>query len=63
MLAKQREKCSWPLPYWHRVPSDLQQQFLDEIVEDYLNSHPMDAEGRVHLPMVRLEVEAITGPT
>ena len=55
-------RTTW-MPYWQRVPADLQQQFLDEIVENYLQSHPMDAEGLIHIPMVRLEVEAIAGPT
>ena len=49
------------MPYWQRVPTELQQQFLDEIVEDYLKSHPMNAEGLIHLPMVRLEIEDDSG--
>ena len=55
-------RTTW-MPYWHRVPSDLQQQFLDEIVDEYLKGHPLDANGLVHLPMVRLEIKAITGLT
>jgi len=51
-------RTTW-MPYWHRVPTELQQQFFDEIVDDYLETHSMDAEGRVHLSMVRLEVEAV----
>ena len=54
-------RTTW-MPYWQRVPTELQQQFFDEIVEDYLKNHPMDANGLVHLPMVRLKVEATTGP-
>jgi trans-aconitate 2-methyltransferase len=50
-------RTTW-MPYWQRVPTELQQQFFDEIVEEYLKSRPMDAKGLVHLPMVRLEVEA-----
>jgi hypothetical protein len=48
--------------YWQRVPTDLQQQFFDEIVEGYVKSHPIDSEGLIHVPMVRLQVEAIKGP-
>ena len=51
-------RTTW-MPYWHRVPTELQQQFLDEIVDEYLKTHPMDANGLVHLSMVRLEVEAV----
>jgi len=39
-------RTTW-MPYWHRVPTELQQQFFDEIVDDYLETHSMDAEGRV----------------
>ena len=46
------------MPYLERVPVELRQRFLDEIVEEYLTSHPMDHEGQVHLGMVRLQVEA-----
>jgi trans-aconitate 2-methyltransferase len=54
-------RTTW-MPYWQRVPTDLQQQFFDEIVEGYVKSHPIDSEGLIHLPMVRLQVEATTGP-
>jgi trans-aconitate 2-methyltransferase len=50
-------RTTW-MPYWQRVPSDLQQQFIDEIVDEYLQGHPLDSNGLVHLPMVRLEIEA-----
>jgi hypothetical protein len=50
------------MPYWQRVPADLQQQFFDEIVEGCVKSHPIDFEGLIHVPMVRLQVEAINGP-
>ena len=54
-------RTTW-MPYWQRVPADLQQQFFDEIVEGYMESHPIDSEGLIHVPMVRLQVEAIKGP-
>jgi len=51
-------RTTW-MPYWHRVPAELQQQFLDDIVASYLTVCPTDAEDRlIHLKMVRLEVEA-----
>ncbi len=55
-------RTTW-MPYWQRVPTDLQQQFLDEIVQEYLKSHSMDSDGLIHVPMVRLEIEAIKEPT
>jgi trans-aconitate methyltransferase len=53
-------RTTW-MPYWHRVPTELQQQFFDEIVDEYLKTHPMEANGLAHLSMVRLEVEATAG--
>ncbi len=53
-------RSTW-MPYWERVPADLRQEFFHEVVEGYLNRHPLDAEGIVHIAMVRLEVEATRG--
>jgi len=53
-------RTTW-MPYWQRLPEDLQQPFLAEIVETYVRRHPLDAKGLVHVPMVRLQVEATTG--
>jgi trans-aconitate 2-methyltransferase len=51
-------RTTW-LPYTERVPTDLRSAFIDEIVDRYVASHPPDASGRIHLRMVRLEVEAL----
>lgn len=51
-------RTTW-MPYVQRVPPALQQAFLDEVLTEYLHDHPADANGGVHLNMVRLEVEAI----
>ena len=54
-------RTTW-MPYWHRVPAELQQQFLEDIVDNYVTICPMDTEdGLIHLKMVRLEVEATKG--
>jgi len=45
-------------PYFHRVPDDTQQAFIDEAVTTYISTHPADAGGMVHIAAVRLEVEA-----
>lgn len=47
------------LPYTQRIPVDLREKFIDEIALKYLENHPMDKDGLVHVKMVRLEVEAI----
>lgn len=48
-------RTTW-LPYTERVPPELRPRFIDEIVARYLDRHPPDADGRIHLRMVRLEV-------
>jgi trans-aconitate 2-methyltransferase len=50
-------RTTW-LPYTERVPEGKREQFIELIAKRYLEKAPQDAEGRVHVPMVRLEVEA-----
>jgi trans-aconitate methyltransferase len=50
-------RTTW-LPYTQRLPEALQAKFIEEIAQRYLKRCPPDAEGIVHLDMVRLEVEA-----
>jgi trans-aconitate 2-methyltransferase len=50
-------RTTW-FPYIERVSSDLRGAFVDAAVEEYLLRHPPDADGKVHVTMVRLEVEA-----
>jgi len=63
MVQKGREglaswfKTTW-LPYIERVPEDLRMDFICEVVDRYIQVHPLDDEGNVHVGMVRLEVEA-----
>jgi trans-aconitate 2-methyltransferase len=45
-------------PYTDRLPPELRDAFLSELVETYLAAHPIDALGNTHVKMVRLEVEA-----
>ncbi|UTB32790.1 MAG: methyltransferase domain-containing protein [Methanobacterium sp. ERen5] len=47
------------LPYTQRIPTDLQEKFIDDVANKYLESHPLDKDGMVHVNMVRLEVEAL----
>jgi len=45
--------------YTDRLPTDLRESFLDEIVTEYTASYPVDAKGQTHVNMIRLEVEAV----
>ena len=46
------------MPYQERVEEGRRADLTDALVETYLDRVPLDAEGNVHVAMVRLEVEA-----
>ncbi len=50
-------RTTW-LPFTERLPNELKAKFVDELVTRYIQKHPIDAEGMVHVGMIRLEVEA-----
>jgi trans-aconitate 2-methyltransferase len=50
-------RTTW-LPYTERLPNKLRNRFIEEIVDAYLDKHPLDETGVAHVRMVRLEVEA-----
>jgi trans-aconitate methyltransferase len=50
-------RTTW-LPYTGRLPAELKDEFIQEVVNRYVKTHPLDNEGNVHVAMVRLEVEA-----
>ena len=50
-------RTTW-LPFTERIPIEKRNGFVEEIVNRYLEDHPLDADGVIHLGMVRLEVEA-----
>lgn len=50
-------RTTW-FPYTDRLPEAERDAFLDELLAAYLESHPVDARGRTHVAMMRLEVEA-----
>lgn len=50
-------RTTW-LPYSERVPSYLRQQFIDEIANRYVESHPADGTEFIHVQMIRLEIDA-----
>jgi trans-aconitate 2-methyltransferase len=64
MVQKGREglagwiRTTW-LPYTERIPVDLREEFINEIINIYSKKFPLDDNGFFHVKMVRLEVEAI----
>lgn len=46
------------MSYIHRVEPERRQEFLRQIVDDYVERNPIDAEGLVHVRMVNLLVKA-----
>ena len=50
-------RTTW-LPFTQRVPDDKKEAFINQIVDKYVEEYPFDHDGKVHVSMVRLEVEA-----
>lgn len=50
-------RTTW-FPYLERVPKSKRDTFLNEIIHAYVTHYPPDAQGFIHVPMIRLEVEA-----
>lgn len=50
-------RTTW-LPFTERIPVEMRDDFVKEIVGRYLVDHHADDLGVVHLDMIRLEVEA-----
>lgn len=51
-------RTTW-LPYVQRVPEDQREEFISAVMQRYVAKHPPDAHGKVHVRMVRLEIDAI----
>jgi len=51
-------RTTW-LPYTNRIPEKYRNEFIDDLVTDYLTQMPLDENGNAHVKMVRLEIEAI----
>ena len=51
-------RTTW-LPYTQRVPEKLREEFIAAVTQRYLANHPPDAEGKVRVRMVRLEINAV----
>ena len=50
-------RTTW-FPYTDCLPEAMRDNFLDAVVDQYLNTHPPDADGQTRVGMVRLEIEA-----
>jgi trans-aconitate methyltransferase len=50
-------RTTW-IPYVQRVPETLREEFIAAVTQRYVGKHPPDRAGRVHVRMVRLEIEA-----
>jgi len=50
-------RTTW-LPYTQRVPENLREEFIEAVVGRYVAKHPPDAEEKIHVRMVRLEIDA-----
>ena len=46
-------------PYTHQVPEAERDEFIVAAATRFLQRHPADAAGQVHVPMVRLQVSAV----
>ena len=53
-------RTTW-MPHTQRVVEGQREEFVSEVVEEYVRRYPVDAQGNVHVGMVRLEVEALKG--
>lgn len=63
MIQKGREgltnsiRSVWQ-PFLERIPGNLRETFLSEVVDILMDENPLDSDGYIHLPMFRLEIEA-----
>jgi trans-aconitate 2-methyltransferase len=51
-------RTTW-IPYVQCVPDNLREEFIAAVTQRYVAKHPPDAQGRVHVRMVRLEIDAV----
>jgi trans-aconitate 2-methyltransferase len=51
-------RTTW-IPYVQRVPENVCEEFIAAVTERYVAKHPADADGKVHVRMVRLEIDAV----
>ncbi len=47
------------LPFTQRVPENLRAEFIAAVTQRYHAKHPPDKSGKIHVRMMRLEIEAV----
>jgi trans-aconitate methyltransferase len=50
-------RTTW-LPYTERIPKEKREVFIKALSKEYLKQQPIDSRGKVHVAMVRIEIEA-----
>jgi trans-aconitate 2-methyltransferase len=50
-------RTTW-FPYTNRIPENLRDLFIDEVINNYIKKYPLDNNGYTHVKMVRLEIMA-----
>lgn len=51
-------RTTW-IPYVQRVPENIREEFIHAVTRRYVARHPPGAENKIHVKMVRLEIDAI----
>jgi trans-aconitate 2-methyltransferase len=51
-------RTTW-IPYVQCVPENVREEFIAAVTQRYLAKHPPDAEDKIHVRMVRLEIDAV----
>lgn len=51
-------RTTW-LPFTLRIPQEKRERFISDAARIYVRHHPADENGKIHIGMVRLEVEAV----
>jgi len=51
-------RTTW-IPFTQSIPEEKREQFVSDTAELYVKNYPVDENGKVHIGMVRLEVEAV----
>jgi trans-aconitate methyltransferase len=51
-------RTTW-IPYVQRVPENLREEFIEAVMQRYLAKHPPDTDEKIHVKMVRLEIDAV----
>ena len=50
-------RSTW-IPYVQRVPENVREEFISAVTQRYVLKHPPDAENKIHVKMMRLEIGA-----